>query len=79
MGLVVFEYTPFPRDLSTKIAEEISCLYKQGEEIQYLQLPKAVQLIECTRSPIGVLEKQQMVSIKIATFVLPYIEERQST
>lgn len=79
MGLAVFEYTPFPRDLSKKIVEEISCLYKQGEEIQYLQRPKAVQLIECTRSPIGVLEEQQMVSIKIATFVLPYIEELQST
>ncbi|WP_257140837.1 hypothetical protein [Bacillus wiedmannii] len=42
-------------------------------------------MIERARSPFGVLKEQRMVSIKIATLVLPYrqlerdIEELQST
>ncbi|MBJ8030396.1 IS110 family transposase [Bacillus cereus group sp. N21] len=77
MALAALECTPFPIDLAEKEVEDVLNLYRQTEGIKSPQRPKAVQLIDCARSSIGLTEGQQMARIEIATLVRRYHQLEQ--
>lgn len=77
MALAALECTPFPDDLTGKQPEDILTLYRQVEGMKSPQKPKAIQLIECASTSIGITEGQQMASIEIATLVRRYRQLEQ--
>lgn len=72
MALAALECTPFPGDLTDKEPEDILTLYQKVDGMKSPQKPKAIQLIECAHTSIGVTEGQQMARIEIATLVRRY-------